>query len=485
MSIRKRLVLSNIAMVVIPILFFVLTTMLLVSIFFGDVRGFWQDNHTGDPERASVNHEMVALKKVASLTPEQLENPDYLSSVNDTLMEDDTALIVRKGDELTFVPPHFDSLSPSDLPPFGAEQSQRPVQSIGAGHFYMQTYDYFYPDGTEGTLFLLRDPGATANVARQFFPLLFGSLILILIMTNGLLTYFVSKSILQPVNDLMRAAQEMSNGNLDFHIKPKKKDELGQLAQAFEHMRQKLKASTALQIQYEENRKELISNISHDLKTPITSIKGHVEGILDGVANTPDKMKRYLQNIHTKSTDMDRLIDELALYSKLDLKRLPFHFEEVNLKAFLTDVLEELTVDFEDEGVALSFHAEKAPSNTSYDVIMDREQIKRVVVNVIHNSLKYMEKDEKKIRVRLKEHEDQVIVNIQDNGPGIPEEALPYVFDRFYRVDTSRNTKTGGSGLGLAIAKRILEEHRGDMWVESIVGEGTSVFFMLKKTGNG
>lgn len=317
-----------------------------------------------------------------------------------------------------------------------------------------------------------------SDYLELFLRARFAAFLLILIITNGLLTYFVSKSIIKPVKQLAEAARKVSEGKLDFHIEPLNNDELGQLAATFDQMRLKLKESAEIKNKYEENRKELIANISHDLKTPITSIKGYVEGIRDGVANTPEKMDRYLQIIYTKAKDMDHLIDELFLYSKLDLSRVPFHFSNVNLYHYFMDLIEELRFDFEKEGVSIAFHAE---DGHPYNGVADREQLKRAVSNIMQNSLKSMDKEEKRIDVYMKELNDKILIQIRDNGKGISVEALPFIFDHFYRADVSRNMEAGGTGLGLAIVKMIVEEHGGEVWAESRLGEGTSIFLTLKK----
>jgi signal transduction histidine kinase len=243
-------------------------------------------------------------------------------------------------------------------------------------------------------------------------------------------------------------------------------------------MRGKLKHSVNLQLQYEENRKELISNISHDLKTPVTSIKGYVEGILDGVADTPDKLDKYIKTIYAKATDMDRLIDELFLFSKLDLHNVPFHFEKVDLIRFLQDCTEELQFDLNEKGISLIL---EIPKDAAYQVAVDREKLKRVVLNILENAVKYMDQPQGLIKIRLTQQEEWVLVQIQDNGHGITAEALPHIFERFYRADPSRNSNTGGSGLGLAIVKQIVEGHGGEIRAASEIGVGTSIFFTIKK----
>lgn len=325
--------------------------------------------------------------------------------------------------------------------------------------------------------FLKIDSGADYQKVFVLFHLI--GFPLILIITNGLLTYSVSKSILHPVEKLSIAAKRISDGDFDNPIKPMRKDELGQLAETFEMMRLRLKESAELQIKYEQNRKELIANISHDLKTPITSIKGYVEGIRDGVANTPEKMERYIQTIYTKSIDMDHLIDELFLFSKLDLNSVPFHMEQVELVTYFRDLLEELQYDLKGNEVEIFLNVDK---RKDFSVLVDREQLKRIVTNIIQNSVKHMEKMENEIIIYLTENLDEVTVQIQDNGEGITEEALPHIFEQFYRADPSRRGGEGSSGLGLAIVKRIVNQHGGMVWAESKVGVGTSIYFTLPRT---
>nr|WP_155669436.1 HAMP domain-containing sensor histidine kinase [Ornithinibacillus caprae] len=330
-------------------------------------------------------------------------------------------------------------------------------------------------------LFILFEGDLMEDRMGLFLSIRFIGLLTVLIITNGLLTYFVAKSIIQPVKRLQQAAKEISNGNLEFTIESSSRDELGQLSETFELMRKRLKESEELQTRYAENRKELIASISHDLKTPMTSIKGYIEGIRDGIANTPEKMERYIETIYAKTNDMDQLIDELFLYSKLDLNQVHYHFEHIDLWSYLSDFIEELAFDLEENDCNVSLFVN---NQDTFIVQADREQLKRVLLNIIQNSLKYMDKDEKEIRVILTANADQVTVTIKDNGIGISEEAIPFIFERFYRTDTSRNTATGGSGLGLAIVRRIIEQHEGEIWAESKQGIGTSISFTLPKVGD-
>lgn len=330
-----------------------------------------------------------------------------------------------------------------------------------------------------GYLFFILFKGSPeGNDVDLFIRLRFIAMVVILVITNGLLTYYVSKSILTPIKKLTVAARKISEGDLDYRISSDKKDELGELTNTFDAMRVKLKEAKAAQMQYEQNRKELIASISHDLKTPLTSIKGYITGIKDGVANTPEKMERYLETIDKTANEMNELIDELLLYSKLDTEKIPFYMEKVDLYSYFADFIDELSFQIEKENGSAALIANP---DDSYIVHADREKLKRAVMNIIQNSLKYIDKEKKEINVYLSAEENRVTVEIKDNGIGIDNEDLPYLFDSFYRTDASRNSSTGGSGLGLSIVKKIIEGHGGTIWAESKPGKGTSIFFTLKK----
>ena len=255
-------------------------------------------------------------------------------------------------------------------------------------------------------------------------------------------------------------------------------DEIGEVCVAFEEMRLKLKGQIERNIQYEKESKELISNISHDLKTPMTAIKGYIEGIMDGVADTEEKRNRYIRTIYNKANDMDRLINELTFYSKIDTNRIPYTFNKINVREYFDDCVEEVGLDLESKNIELSYF-----NSVENDVLViaDAEQLKRVINNIVGNSIKYMDKPKGYISIRVKDVGDFIQVEIEDNGRGISAKDLPYIFDRFYRTDTSRNSSKGGSGIGLSIVRKIIEDHGGKIWANSKLGCGTVMYFVLRK----
>ena len=231
-------------------------------------------------------------------------------------------------------------------------------------------------------------------------------------------------------------------------------------------------------MEFDRENKELISNISHDLKTPVTAIKGYAEGIMDGVADTPEKMERYIRTIYNKANEMDTLINELTFYSKIDTNRIPYNFNIISVNEYFNDCAEDLSLELESKNVEFGFFNYV---DTGVKVIADAEQIKRVVHNIINNSLKYMDKPKAKINLRVKDVGDFIQVELEDNGKGIAAKDLPNIFDRFYRSDASRNSSKGGSGIGLSIVKKIIEEHGGKIWATSREETGTTMYFVLRK----
>ena len=301
---------------------------------------------------------------------------------------------------------------------------------------------------------------------------------IILVFTALSVGLWIYRSIAVPLVKLKKATKNIKEGNLDFVLEVEGNDEFSQLCQDFEEMRKRLKESTEEKILMDKENKELISNISHDLKTPITAVKGYVEGIMDGVADTPEKMDRYVRTIYNKTTEMDHLINELTFYSKIDTNRIPYTFSKLNVEDYFSDCAEELGLEMETKGIELVYanYVEK-----DVQVIADGEQIRRVIHNIVSNAIKYMEKPKGIIQLRVKDVGDFIQVEIEDNGKGIAAKDLPYIFDRFYRTDVSRNSSKGGSGIGLSIVKKIMEDHGGKVWATSRLGIGTIMYFVLRK----
>ena len=305
------------------------------------------------------------------------------------------------------------------------------------------------------------------------------SVILILFFTAAILVIWTYSGIISRLRQLNKAAENIRDGNLDFSIDTKGHDEISELSESFEAMRKRLQMNAQEKLDAEQEHRMLISNIAHDLKTPITAIKGYSEGILDGVADTPEKQERYLKTIYNKANEMNTLINELTLYSNIDTNKIPYNFHKLNVKDYFTDCMEELEMDLENQHMQLTFF-----NYVDEDTLMiaDPEQLGRVIHNIIGNAIKYMRAEEPSfISMRIKDVGDFIQVEIEDNGKGIAQKDLQKIFERFYRTDASRNSAQGGSGIGLSIVKKIVEDHGGYVWATAKEGEGTCMHFVLRK----
>ena len=324
----------------------------------------------------------------------------------------------------------------------------------------------------------IADTGSSQTSIQIMTKDLFFTALVILIFTSVSIGLWIYRSVAAPLVKLRKATQNIKEGNLNFVLEVDGTDEFAELCRDFEEMRRRLKESAEEKVLLDKENKELISNISHDLKTPITAVKGYVEGIMDGVADTPEKMDRYVRTIYNKTNEMDHLINELTFYSKIDTNRIPYTFSKLNVDDYFSDCAEEVGLELETRGIQL-YYANYVEKDVL--VIADGEQIRRVIHNIISNAIKYMDKPKGVIQIRVKDVGDFIQVEIEDNGKGIASKDLTYIFDRFYRTDVSRNSSKGGSGIGLSIVRKILEDHGGKVWATSRLGIGTIMYFVLRK----
>ena len=317
-----------------------------------------------------------------------------------------------------------------------------------------------------------------AMISKRFMGYLVLAMAVILILTSALITAWVNQDIYKPIKELSVAMRKTAEGDFDYRLTGKQEDEVGRLYDNYEQMRLQLKENAEEKLQNEKKSKELVSNISHDLKTPITSIKGYVEGIMDGVADTPEKMDKYIKTIYNKANDMDKLINELTTYSGIDSNKIPYHFHVLNIADYFQDCVEEVGLDLEQKDIQLNY-TNLAPADTC--IVADPEQLKKVINNIISNSVKYMGHDKGIIDIRILDEGESVKIEIEDNGKGIASKDIGNIFERFYRTDSSRNSLQGGSGIGLSIVKKIIEDHGGYVWATSKEGEGTCMHFVIRK----
>ncbi|NLL76138.1 MAG: HAMP domain-containing histidine kinase [Clostridiales bacterium] len=485
MKFKTRLLVTFLTIVLMPLM---LTAVAFVSI------GGYLMNAQRDMGMVNIDYTMMSdpaqtfekitekifkeVKQQIATDQTKLEDFDYLADINKGIADKASYIIVRKGDQIYYA----GNKVAADkifrlLPAYGYAN-----ESHDAGYYYnsmeklVKQLDFTFSDGTEGSFFIVTK--IHALISKQLLIDMFIAIILILIFTSLMLTRWIHMGVFLPINELNTAMKNIAAGNLEYMLNTNNKGEIGELYKNYEEMRLRLKESTDEKFEHEKQNRELISNISHDLKTPITAIKGYVEGIMDGVADTPEKMDKYIKTVYNKANDMDRLINELTVYAGIDSNRMPYHFHRINVADYFGDCIEEVGLDLESKNIELNYFNLVSPDTM---IIADPEQLKRVISNIIGNSVKYLDKEKGVIDIRILDEVDSIRVEIEDNGKGIAAKDLPNIFERFYRTDASRNSSKGGSGIGLSIVKKIVEDHGGYIWATSKENEGTCLHFVFRK----
>ena len=300
----------------------------------------------------------------------------------------------------------------------------------------------------------------------------------VIVLTGIVLVNWLMYGFIKPINQLKKALHSIENGDYDTSLIKPKQAEFEGLFKDFESMRIKLKENRDRRNLAEKQNKELIANITHDLKTPITSIRGYVEGIMDGVADTDEKMDRYIKTIYNKANALNALINELTGYSKIDAREITYNFGRISVDEYFGDCASEMIFDLQEQDVKFVYDNRVKKSTA---VLADPVQLSKVIHNIISNSVKYKSPERSVIRMRIKDMGEYIQVDVRDNGMGIPKEDTEKIFDRFFRSDVSRNSDKGGNGIGLSIAKKIIEDHGGRIWATVDGSVGLTIHFTLRK----
>ena len=301
--------------------------------------------------------------------------------------------------------------------------------------------------------------------------------IILLLFASGIamiLGYFLSTTVTERILSLKDAAERIAAGNLETRVPVTGRDELSALAVSFNQMAQQLQAADQKQRELDNLRRDLVAWASHDLQTPLTSMRAILEALADGVVDEPEMVKRYLNTAQRDVMSLSALIDDLFQMSQLDAGGFPLNRALSSLGDLVSDTLESFSELAYRESVKLEGHVEPGVD----PVFMDTQAIGRVLNNLVGNALRHTSAGGA-IEVRARRTGRGVEVSVRDSGEGIQTEDLPHIFERFYRGEKSRNRGTGGAGLGLAIAQGIVHAHGGDIWVQSEPGKGTQFTFAI------
>ena len=480
MKIKKRLTISNILMLIVPlVIIFIIAT--IMNIPFAKL---YESKFASDRERdpnayiiqQSLRPDIKNFQNKDDFAELPMELQNFLEPkgyhliitydgeiISSNLTDKDKEDISKIGDDILFQSNSLVlEMNSTSLVKNSFKKDGRIVNIIAINSSY------------EPFRFHMKDEMATFVIS--YIVIVFIISLIVVTLTNGVLSTKIYKKLIVPLELLSYGAEQIKNGNLNFEMNYESDDEFGQVCSDFDEMRLRLKDSIDMQLKYEEDRKQLVVGISHDLRTPLTAIKGYVEGLRDGVANTPEKQKKYLDTIYTKACDMDVLVDSFFLFSKLDTGRFPFKFNIVNIQEYIKNFYDSVKKEFYEKNVEI-FYESNCKDITM--VKLDCQEMNRVLLNILGNSLKYKVNHNCEIKINLSEEGKYVVLEITDNGTGVPEEELSKLFSSFYRGDVSRTKPNEGSGLGLAIAKHIVEAHGGK--IEAYNKEGLTVKITLPK----
>lgn len=480
MTIKRRLFISNIFMLIIPALVSVLMILAAGLIFMNAFYKQFMDETIYDNNLSQMQRILVEQSKEFLSGDKEIEDSQLYDTVNKYLKTKKIKMEIYEGGRLMYTLGSMTRQKNEEMlflamRELGGEGNI----TVGGSALYGEKIS---ADGKENFVYIftdrqIKEDEANEAAVKRIAVLLCLLIIAAVVITNRFLTKFIVRRIEEPLDILVCGVHQIRDGNLDYRIEYSGNDEFKSICDSFNEMAARLKDSVELSKRNDRSRRELIAGISHDLRTPLTSIKAYASGLIEGVAATPAMQKKYTQTILTKANDIDRMVDKLFLFSKLDLGDYPFYPEKIGLKKSVSHLLSSCEKDMTDRGMNIKV------SDMSEDITVyaDPVQFENALTNILENSLKYKDGERVNVNIGCEESEDSVKLIIDDDGPGVPQEAVSKLFDVFYRSDPSRNAPNKGSGLGLAITAKILERFGGKIWAENLSPKGLRIVMLIPK----
>lgn len=477
MTIKRRLILSHVVVFIVPIMMTVLVVIIsgLGLIIFARnsnhiyIESAWEFQHSYEAvhhivfnnvgKKSSVGYWLIGL-----LAPEQnyirvIEDGETIYSYGNVALQDIGKNLLEDSD-LNFGDKEFAYTNTLENEFVYFEKQ------IANGKSYQL---YFVSERS------IHDEDKTLEAAVQntvYFVVI--SLVIFVLATSWLLSRFILNNILLPLKKLQVGAEKIRAGNLKVELRHNSDDEIKPVMETFNLMAQKLSESLRESQLQEENRKELVASISHDLRTPLTTIKAYVEGLIDNVADTPEKKLRYLQVIKKKADELNNLIEQLFLFSKMSLGEKAIPFEKINLKSLLEFFVAENLYVWQKSQANVDLEVESNAEITGSFLLLER-----ILSNIISNSIKYRSEENFECKIRLNVEKKLAILSVSDNGIGVPEDSLKRLTEPFYRTDKARSHTENGTGLGLSIALKAVEMMNGTLKFENVKPHGLKVVIEL------
>lgn len=293
-----------------------------------------------------------------------------------------------------------------------------------------------------------------------------GTTSLVSIIILGGLTGLLSRYLSRPIRELTKIAREMTKGHFGLKVPIRSHDEVGQLAETFNNMSQSLE-------ELHNSRRELFADISHEIRSPLARILSDAEILIDRKMGE-DERNQHLQAICADVKNLDQLIADLSILSRLELNQVEMSFSPSKVEDIILNTASLFILGTKENSITLK----QTVTNNLPEVMIDARRIGQVLSNLLTNAIRYTPEGGT-IEIGANQKDQSIEIWVKDNGQGIPEEKLPFIFKRFYRIDKSRSRSTGGTGLGLAIARQFVKAHGGNIFAESKPGEGTRISFTI------
>lgn len=476
MTIRKRLGFSNVLMIVIPVLLSI--TMMVLYVGFVWTTYFQGTNLTEEGSQHEQERMAELMGQVGAILSmeDAARRVDALAGLETTLFNEHLSLeIIEQGPQYYQLgePPSYGQILTTTFSEGGRGVTVELAATIQMADDKITVGDSVY------YLRLARMQTAderTANTVLSwisaFMPIL---ILLTVVLTNRFLIRFVFRKIEGPLLVLADGVHQIRDGNLDYRIHYEGRDEFGPICEDFNDMAVQLQSSVALIRKQDKSRKELLAGISHDLRSPLTSIRAYAEGLLDGVASTPEAQWNYVRMIKTKAEEIDDMVSKIFLFSKMDLGDYPYAPELLELDVEVRSLVEAIEEEYQRQGLEIRMKEPLARMLIHVDPV----QLRSILSNLMENSLKHGGKDATAITIHAKRRAGYAVLTVEDDGQGVPEEALLKIFEVFYRSDPARNQPQKGSGLGLAVAAKAVERMGGAITAENVHPHGLRMILRI------
>ncbi len=485
MTVKRSLILSHIAVCILP---FLMTLFVVISSFGGLYLYAKSGNHVMAESDFQFHVVSNVIRTAVFHNLRHGEAPDDDHWVMDIMDPLQTYVVLYKNGAPLYR--YGNDSMQAEVDDIRQKRVQEELDLSPKGGTYSRTrlgqYDFLERNEIRGDVYHLyvmahkpvaRSDAAIEAAFKNSNRFIVISLILFILLVSYLLARFITGRILKPLRELERGAEAVREGNLTVELAHRGNDEFTPAIDAFNLMTTKLRESLAARERDEERRKELIASISHDIRTPLTSIKAYVEGLLDHVANTPEKQDRYLRVIQKKADVLERLIEQLLLLTKMDLGEKAIPLETLPLDKLTREFIEENQLAWEKKGATFHMDVEEDVTVRGSSLLLSR-----VIENLVTNSIKYKTEDEVAISVSLHKVGNEAVLTLADDGQGVPEEELSRLQEAFYRTDKARSRTENGSGLGLAIVRRAASLMKGRVEIRNAKPHGLEVKVYLPIT---